>query len=328
MREDLLAASAFALVALAPLAARADDAADTATARALGIEGVTLADAGKCRDAIPKLARSDKLHHAPTTAGRLGECEIAVGKLVAGTERLQRVVREVLPANAHPAFFAAVARAQRVLDANVARIAQLHVTVVVPAGVKPTVALDDEALADTGAEVERRLDPGSHGIRAIAPGYLAKSDVVVLGEGETKSVVLELAPDPDAPRAGALAPAPPVIVREAPSKLPAVIAFGLAGAGLAVGIGAGVVTGDEARKLARTCDPSRVCPDGSAGDLASAKKWATVSTVGFATAGAGLVTGTLWLLLARGGSEEAPPRGRVQVRPRVGVMSVGVDGRF
>jgi hypothetical protein len=33
-------------------AARADDAADTATARALGVDGVTLADAGKCGEAI------------------------------------------------------------------------------------------------------------------------------------------------------------------------------------------------------------------------------------------------------------------------------------
>src|SRR5262245_6301690 len=84
--------------------ASADDAADTATARALGVEGVTLADAGRCSEAIDKLARAERLHHAPTTATRLGECEIEVGKLVAGSERLQRVVREPLAGNAHPAF--------------------------------------------------------------------------------------------------------------------------------------------------------------------------------------------------------------------------------
>jgi len=64
----------------------ADEAAEnTAAARTLGIEGVQLADAGKCPEAIEKLSRAEALHHAPTILGRLGECQVNVGEVVTGT---------------------------------------------------------------------------------------------------------------------------------------------------------------------------------------------------------------------------------------------------
>ena len=83
-----------------------------AAARALGIEGMKLADSGKCEDAIDRLSRSEQLHHAPSVLERLGECQVATGKYVDGTESLQRVVREELPPNAPAVFVAAKARAQ------------------------------------------------------------------------------------------------------------------------------------------------------------------------------------------------------------------------
>src|SRR5438132_180639 len=73
---------------------------NVAAARSLGILGVQLADAGKCPEAIEKLERAESLYHAPTILGRLGECRVNVGQVVQGTEDLNRVVREQLPANA------------------------------------------------------------------------------------------------------------------------------------------------------------------------------------------------------------------------------------
>jgi len=80
---------------------------DRASARALGVEAVHLADSGDCASAIPKFEAAERLYHAPTTLERLGECRIKVGRLVAGTEDLNRVVREVLPPNAPAPFVAA-----------------------------------------------------------------------------------------------------------------------------------------------------------------------------------------------------------------------------
>src|SRR5271170_3045450 len=69
-------AAVAALVVSSPSLAHAQSPEDLAMARALGTEGVRLADAGDCAAAIPKLIDAEKLYHAPTTLERLGECEI------------------------------------------------------------------------------------------------------------------------------------------------------------------------------------------------------------------------------------------------------------
>jgi hypothetical protein len=360
-----LAALVSASLALgAGATARADDAADTATARALGVEGVALADAGRCRDAIDKLARAEKLHPAPTTAGRLGECEIAIGQLVRGTERLRRVVREGLgpsprgpttdghrtsaspeareDARSNPAFVAAVARARRVLDEALPRIATLHVTVSAPAGAKVSLAIDGERLPDGGPEVDRRIDPGSHDVQASARGYLSATTTTVLSDGETRSVALELVPDPDAPPEPPATPsaadtaAPPDL---APSggggaKVAAAISFGVAALGLGAGVYAATVVDRKTATLSSRCGDDRVCPPELRHDITDAKRWATVSTVGFATAGVGVATAIVLLLTSGGSSSSSSSaaaaggaRG-VVVRPSIGATSLGLDGRF
>src|SRR5882757_4229211 len=87
--RPLVGALCAALVATVASTSRADDAAENvAAARTLGIQGVQLADAGKCPEAIEKLQRAETLHHAPTILDRLGECQVSVGELVEGTENL------------------------------------------------------------------------------------------------------------------------------------------------------------------------------------------------------------------------------------------------
>lgn len=297
--------------------ARADDAADTATARALGVEGVTLADAGKCREAVEKLERAEKLHHAPTTATRLGECEIELGRVVAGTERLQRVVREPLPANAHPAFAAAVTRAQKALDAALPRIATLKLAVTGAA--HPVVTIDGDPVSEAALDVPRRIDPGAHAVEVRAPGYRPASATAVLNPGELKSIALELAPDPDAKVADAPA-APPPLRPEPPSKAPAFVALGIGAVGIGLGIAGALAVDSRTRTLDQRCDANRVCPSDAGSDLDTAKTWATVSTAGFIAGGVGAVTGLVLLLVNR--SPTAP------VRPTVGAGTVGLHGVF
>src|SRR5580704_328085 len=95
------------LSSVSPAVAQTPSPEDIAAARGLGTEGTRLADAGDCNAAIAKLEAAEKLYHAPTTLDRLGECQISVGRIVAGTESLNRLVREPLSASAPPAFVAA-----------------------------------------------------------------------------------------------------------------------------------------------------------------------------------------------------------------------------
>lgn len=321
----LSCSAAVALSMLASMPARADDAADTATARALGTEGFLLADAGRCGDAIEKLARAERLHHAPTTATRLAECEIETGKLVAGTERLQRVVREVLPANAHPAFGAAQARAREVLERALPRVPTLRLTVKTP-GPRPRlfITIDGEPTTDAIVGADRRIDPGSHAIVVSAEGHRPRRVQATIDEAETKTVALELEPIPSKASERAVTE-PAVAPAETRSRAPAVALFVVSGLGVAAGVFGGINVATKSYALDNAC-AGYVCPPERDNDIREAKTWATISTVGFVTAGVALAGGILWLVT--GPSSSTPSAAKTGVRPSVGAGSVGLHGAF
>jgi hypothetical protein len=310
--------------------ARADEASDTAAARILGEDGLTLADAGSCDKAIEKLDRADKLHHAPTTAGRLGECEIHVGKLVEGTERIHRLLREPLPEGAPAIFVDAVARARGVLEQTLPRIPMLRVSVKTRPGAKMTVTVDGDVLSDALLDNDRPANPGDHVVRATAPGYVASTKKITLAESETKTVSLDLELDPYAVAERSPESAPidaPAPSRSSGSFAPAVIALTIGGLGLATGAVAGALVAVKSSDLSSACGPSKTCPSDKDSEISSAKTWATASTVGFVVAGAGLATG-LVLLLARHGEDPHPASATASLTPIVGPTYVGVTGGF
>jgi len=308
-----------------------------AAARALGIQGVQLADDGKCAEAIPPLERAEALYHAPSILGRLGECQVAVGQLVLGTENLNRTVREQLPPNAPQAFRDAQARAQKVLDAALPRIARLVIKISpeVP-GVQVTIGKVEVPTALLGAE--RPTDPGTHQITATAPGYLQAQSYVTLTEGGRQELTLSLVKDPNAvaapevtPAPAPLAPSEPVSRPPAPpdsaskSKTGAYVLLGVGAAGLAVG----GVTGLMALSKKNDLDcPDKECPPGPQQDnLDTAKSLALVSTIGFGVGLAGAVVGTI--LLVSGGKSESPQTARLpRTRPYLRGSTIGLEGSF
>jgi hypothetical protein len=203
--------TAFDARAQAPSAGGAPSAADIAAARGLAREGLQLAEEGKCEAAVDKLGRAEALFHAPTTLGRLGECQVALGKLVAGTEALQRVVREELPPRASRAFRAAQERARKVLAQALARVPALVIEVRAPQGVTPEVRIDGELVAPALFGVARPTDPGAHVIEASDACCRRASARVVLAEGvrETVRLELEALPPPQVP------PSPPIPIPSA-----------------------------------------------------------------------------------------------------------------
>jgi len=336
-RHHVLGAFCAALVAMVASTSHADDAAEnTAAARTLGIQGVQLADAGKCPEAIEKLSRAESLHHAPTILGRLGECQVNVGELVTGTENLNTVVREVLPSNAPKVFFDAQARAQKVLTAATPKIAHLVIRIT-PGDLKASVAVAGKPVPAALLGAERPTDPGTYQVTATAEGYKPSSATVTLAEGGHQDITLLLEKDPHAisalpPTTGTVAvtttdsnPPQPAAQR---SKAPAYVAFGIGGAGLVLG----GVTGALALSKASDC-PNKVCP--TQGDLDSAKTMATISTVGFGVGIAGVAVGTILLLTGKNSSEPASataakrlPAAKLALHPWFGVSSVGVTGSF
>jgi hypothetical protein len=329
-----------------------DDAAETAAARALAIEGLKLADAGKCGEAIEKLARAEKLHHAPIVLGRLGECQIAQGKLVDGTENLRKVLREALPPSPSPALVKSRERAQSALDTAKPKIAILTITLKgAPTSASPTVTVDGQPVSAALLDSERPSDPGEHVVEATAVGYLKATTRVTLTAGEKQAVSLKLENDPNY-----VPPAPPAepttsartglsldtgmgAGRDAgstggttlgpPNRSGAYIAWAFGGAALAVGGGFGFVAIKGKNDLESKC-PGNQCAPTLQGQLDSARTAGTISTVAFGVGGAGIVLGTVLFLTAspRPIEKSAHARHRAGFRPIVGFDQVGFSTDF
>jgi hypothetical protein len=314
---------------------------DIASARALGTEGVRLADAGDCASAVTKLEAAEQLYHAPTTLERLGECQVNLGHLVAGTETLNRVARETLAPSAPAAFVAAQHRAAQVLTTAQPRIGRLRIRVDGPPTDKLTVTVDGANVPPALFDADRATDPGAHEVKAIAAGYKTAISSVDVPPGAEASVWLKLEVDPNAPAAlpawsapaepasgGPIAPpAPPP--SNGPNRTPAIISFAVGGAGIAVGAVFGILALGTKSTLDNEC-ASKVCPASSQSDIDSLSTRATISNIGYAIGIVGVAVGTVLVFTAQRseGRASATSRPPVRIRPWLGVGAAGLGGTF
>jgi hypothetical protein len=338
MQRSFLVLGSLAFLAWSPSASAQAQAENVAAARTLGVSGIELADQGKCKEAIEKLERAEALYHAPTILGRLGECQVEVGQVVLGTENLNRVAREQLPANAPPAFVSAQERAKKVLERALPQIAYLTVRVEPQgvAGVQVTVGGTPVPLPLLGAE--RPTDPGAHEVVATAAGYNPAKTSVTLTAGAHQEVSLVLTADLAAKAPPPVAAAPVAVVTPPPpgsapmtgpskkSNVPAYVAFGVGGVGLITGAVTGIMALSKEGSL--EC-PNNHCPPSEHDELDSAETLATVSTISFGVGLAGAAVGVV-LLMTGGGSEASPSAkvGPVRAQPWFGARSLGVQGSF
>jgi hypothetical protein len=325
--------------------------ADTAAARELAIEGLKLADAGHCAQAIDKLSRAEKIRHSPIVLGRLGECQIEEGKIVDGTEDLQRLLHESIPPNPPASLTKARERAQSVLDGAKAKIAILTITVRGPTD-NVTVTVDGQPVPAVLLERDRPTDPGEHNIEAAAPGYTKASRRIVLSAGEKQEVSLRLRIDPQATVAAAPTTSKPndnstttgkpvqkstlsaqAITELNPSNESATnhtastILWITGGAVATTGGVFGYLALSDKRTLDSQC-VNNSCPTGSKTTLDSANRYATVSTVLMGAGAAGLVLGTVLYFTSSPDSKvEQPPTG-FRPHPFVGLNRVGFEGTF
>ena len=364
-RISVLAATFALAVPLTALGQEATpSASDTALARQLGSEGVQLADAGNCAAAIEKLERAEKLYHAPPLLGRLGECQVSVGKIVAGTENLQRVVRESLPPRAPKAFVDAQARAQKVLDGALPKLAKLKIHVEAPPGANLSITQDGESVSSATLDLDRPADPGTHRVDVTAPGFHPAHGEATLAEGGSGAINLKLEPDANAPAAAApvggpagaatypsnAAPPPAVAPANAPaygaptpgpapgaessgsSNVPAYLLLGTGVIGVAVGSIFGAKVLSKKSSLDSVCKSGKTsCPPSAQGDIDSMRSASTLSTVGFAVGGVALGAGVIMLLVSKSSSSSADAKSapaHATVSPFIGPTSIGLSGSF
>jgi hypothetical protein len=171
------------------------------------------------------------------------------------------------------------------------------------------------------------LDPGTHRLELVEGGQPRMEKVVDLkvGGGVTQVVF-----DVDAASASSTETEEPVGGDEGGdggggSLVPAGICFGVAGAGLVVGIATGVLALKKHSDLESRCVDNH-CPVEDAPKADEVGVLATVSTVGFVVAGVAAAAGVVLAIVQPGGSDDEPAISEAHLR--LGPGSVGFDVRF
>jgi hypothetical protein len=342
-RSALVPTLGFFVALACPAVAHAEgdnEAAETAAARTLAVDGVKLAQSDKCSEAVDKLERAEKLKHSPIVLRYLGECQVKVGRWVEGSESLRKLLREPLPENASPALTTAYEGAAATLRDVKPRIPSMKITLDAPADTQFTIKVDGKELAASAVGVALPADPGEHTIEATAPGFLKASTSVKLQASSAAMVALELKRDPNAPLpsktppaahaapptntpasvAPAASPPQPATHGSSTGKVLGYVSYAVAAGGLGVGIAFGQSAMNDEKTLRANC-PNKVCTSEQEDALEFAKTKGTIATIGFAVAGGGAALGTILLLTSGSSSSESaqkspPKRTATFSRPR------------
>ncbi len=322
-------------------------AADREMARSLMDEGKTRLAHGDAEGALKAYKGADAIMHVPTTGIAVARTQASMGLLVDAYDTAFRVARIPVAAR-EPKVFAEARSAAEELDQQLLpRIPTLKIELKGPgASASPEVAIDGDRVPADALLVPRKVNPGHHVVAAKVGGEEKRAEVDVV-ERDTKTVTLELpapataaAPPPASAGSSATPPPAPVVApppapgRDTSPREPkrsvsplVWVGAGLGVAGLAVGSVAGGMSISRAGRLSSGCQNYQ-CPPAAYGDLDAARTWATVSTIGFAAAGAGVVVAVVGLLVGGSSSRAAGENASKSVVLWVDVNGVGAAGAF
>jgi len=215
------------------------------------------------------------------TGLELGKAHVDLGELVEAREVFLSVARIPIASDETDKSARSRAEAAELADQLQPRIATLVVTVTgSPNDDGVRVSVDDVTTPLVAHVSVRRTNPGPHTV-VVGAGDRARKEVITVAEGETKNVTLAVPPAPEP------AAAPPPARREITKLTWA--ALGVGAAGLALGGVAGGLAIGKAHDVDRQCEGLHCLPSAKEA-VDDGRTWATLSTIGFAVAAAGLVT--------------------------------------
>lgn len=300
-------------------------------------EGIQFGKQARWAEALVAFQRSQNLRPHAVTLYNVGFCELSLGRYTRAKSAFLAAFRDAanLPEDLRKSAEQYLSDAERSLAEVELSVTPPDSQVRIDGAPLEAIPGTEVMLAHTlstgpgepvpKGRVRVQLDPGEHVIELDAGrGYGAVRRSFAAG---ARASMLLTAPAPRAKsdgaepqRKGTAAPS-----LEAPSRVPAFIAFGVGAAGFLTGGVAGALALDKRGKLDSQC-PNGKCPPGEASsNLDAANTAATVATVGFGVGLAGAAVGAyLWF-------DASPPRARVTglvVEPSIGLGTAGLRGRF
>ncbi len=300
------------LVLAAPVTVRAGETRDQA--RSLADRGYELYQERRYEEANAHFREAERQYHAPTLVLMIARTYRDLGRIAHAERSYRRVIAEPLGPAAPQEFGDAREAARREFAVLAPRVP--HVLFRFPAGGhrRVSVTIDGEPVPFGALPQPYAIDPGRHKIVVRRPGMAALQRDLDLSEGQRETIVVEVAPDRNAP----LGPVPQGLGE---LQVGAVVSFVLAGVGLAGGIAGGVVALDQKARLEEVC-PSRVCSPDDESLRDNGETAATLSTIGFVVAGVGSALGVTLLVL------DASDEGQVEVTFEPNPLGFSLRGRF
>jgi hypothetical protein len=274
--RTLAVAAALFLIGLARPAIAEPTDAEKDAARILFTEGKELRDAGKVTAALERFQRAYDLAATPITTVELARTHVMLGHLV----EARRLVRSLETSEKKPGESAKSVAARDDAKRLATELDAKIPTIIVRADGATTATLDGKPIT-LGAAIA--IDPGKHSLVVDK-----KTEELTVKEGERDRVItiepIKAAPPPVVP---------PKKIEPEPKNTTLLWIGGVAGGvGLLVGAGAGALALSNASTVKDGC-PSNLCPPSRHEDLDATRRWATISTIGFAV---GAVGATLFVI--------------------------------
>jgi hypothetical protein len=290
--------------------------------------------------ALKAFRGADALMHVPTTALEVAKTEAQNGELVEARDHALTLARSIAKPGEPPPFAEARAAADALAADLEGRIPSLKVHITGAKEDDVEVRLDDSVIPTAALGLPRKLNPGTHVLQA-KNGSDARRVTVEVRERESRETTIDFSvaapqtppPDNTTPPPDGNVTNPPPDPPETPSGPGNPVRTGLVAGGFGVavlGTIIGSITGgislSKTSTLKEQCNGDK-CSPLLADELSAANTMATVSTISFVFAGAGLITGIV-ALVAMKGSPTTTATAHPHITPWIGLGSAGLSGSF
>jgi hypothetical protein len=292
--------------------------ADKETARGLMDRGYERLDRRDFAGALDDFRGADAIMAVPTTGLAVGKALEGLGKLIEARDKLLAVVRIAPKPDESDAFRGAREQADKLQTELAERIPALKLEIVgLAAGKTAAVTIDGETIPPAIWSLPRKVNPGSHVLRATAAGYRDVEQQLTIAEREQKTATLNLVPADGAS------------VTHAGSgrrRLSPFLWVGVAvtGAGLVAGSITGGLSLAAASEAKKDCNDN-LCPRSAEPAANRSLSLAHVSTASFVLAGlgAGVLAYGLYDSALFGGDKK-----KAAITPMIGPAAVALRGSF